>query len=333
MNDAGSPRNPRHVPLSRRHALHLGGLLAGTGLLSLARPHAARAGTTAVGGAATTVGAVTAADAGPSAATDDDFARMRAQWRAGYVGSGYDPADPAIAPGLANLAAETHQWWSTMETGADRAFLWPDARLDVQISFAISICFGRLSRMALGWATPGTDTYGDPKLLADVIAAMDWMVAHYYREDGEIIGNWYEWMISGPQSCNLAAMLVYDHLNADQIGAYTRAVAHYTPEPSATAANRVLTADVVIGRGILAGDAAAVRLGVDGLEPVMAYADHGDGFHRDGSFIQHDYYPTTAPTASPWWPRCRASSSESRVLRSRSATRSCTSGSETPTTR
>ncbi len=75
------------------------------------------------------------------------------------------------------------------------------------------------------------------------------------------------------------------------MGAYTRAVATYTPEPIATAANRVLTADVVIGRGILAGDAAAVRLGVDGLTPVPAYADAGDGFHRDGSFVQHDYYP------------------------------------------
>ncbi|GAA2758738.1 polysaccharide lyase 8 family protein [Actinopolymorpha rutila] len=291
MNDAGNPESPRHVPLSRRHALHLGALLAGTGLMGLGSAHPARAGTTAADGASATVAAVTAAGAAQSAAADDDFARMRAQWRAAYVGSDYDPADPAIAPGLAQLAAEAHQWWSTMETGADRAYLWPDARLEVQISFAISISFGRLSRMALGWATPGTDTYGDPKLLADVIAAMDWMVAHYYREDGQIIGNWFEWMISGPQPFNLAAVLVYDHLSADQIGAYTRAVANYTPEPIATAANRVLTADVVIGRGILAGDAAAVRLGVDGLAPVLAYADSGDGFHRDGSFIQHDHYP------------------------------------------
>ncbi|MGW0227785.1 polysaccharide lyase 8 family protein [Actinopolymorpha singaporensis] len=290
MNDAGNPESPQPLPLSRRHALHLGALLAGTGLAGLVSAHPARAGTTPAERAAATVAAVTAAGIAPSAA-GDDFARMRAQWRAGYVGSDYDPADPAIAPGLARLAAETHQWWSTMETGADRAFLWPDARLDVQISFAISISFGRLSRMALGWATPGIDTHGDPKLLADVIAAMDWMVAHYYREDGQIIGNWYEWMISGPQSFNLAAMLVYDDLSADRIGAYTRAVANYTPEPIATAANRVLTADVVVGRGILAGDAAAVRLGVDGLAPVMSYADSGDGFHRDGSFIQHDYYP------------------------------------------
>ncbi|MET9019779.1 polysaccharide lyase 8 family protein [Actinopolymorpha sp. NPDC004070] len=289
MNDAGNPESPRHVPLSRRHALHLGALLAGTGLTGLGGAHPARADTAAGGGGAATVAAVAAAGAAPDA--DGDFARMRAQWRAGYVGSDYDPADPAIAPGLAQLAADTHQWWSTMETGADRAYLWPDARLDVQISFAISISFGRLSRMALGWATPGTDTHGDPNLLADVIAAMDWMVVHYYREDGEIIGNWFEWMISGPQAFNLAAMLVYDHLSADQVGAYTRAVANYTPEPIATAANRVLTADVVIGRGILAGDAAAVRLGVDGLAPVLAYADAGDGFHRDGSFIQHDYYP------------------------------------------
>ncbi len=206
MNDTGNPGRRLQVPLSRRHALHLGALLAGTGVLGLGQAHQARAGTTAAGGAAATVVAVTAAGAVPAA--DDDFARMRAQWRAGYVGTGYDPADPAIAPGLTQLSADTRQWWSWMETGADRAYLWPDARLDVQISFAISISFGRPSRMALGWATPGIGTYGDPKLLADLIAAMDWMVAHYYREDGQIIGNWFEWMISGPQAFNVAAMLV-----------------------------------------------------------------------------------------------------------------------------
>ena len=258
-------------PLSRRQALLAGTVLAGVGFGAL--------------------GGIGLPGGMRPAVAEDEFARMRAQWRAGWIGSDYDPEDPALAPGLAQLADEADRWWSSMATGADRTFLWEDAQLEVQLSFAISISLGRLHRMALAWATPGTRTYGDPALLAAVVAGLDWMVAHYYREDGEIIGNWFEWMIAGPQALNVATLLVFEQLTAEQVGAYTRAVAHYTPEPIATAANRVLTADVVVGRGVLAGDAAAVRLGVEGLTPVLAYAETGDGFHRDGSFLQHDFYP------------------------------------------
>ncbi|GAA5007479.1 polysaccharide lyase 8 family protein [Actinopolymorpha pittospori] len=229
--------------------------------------------------------------ASESAETVADLARMRAQWRAGWVAADYEPTDPALASALARIGTDARRWWSTMATEANRRALWEDARLDVHRSFAISRSFDRLFRMALGWATRGSDTHQDPKLLADLIDGLDWMVARYYRADGEILGNWFEWMISGPRALNLAAMLVFDHLTPARLSAYTSAVAHYTPEPIGTAANRALTADVVVGRGALAGDATTVRLGVDGLAPVLAYVEEGDGFHRDGSFLQHNHYP------------------------------------------
>lgn len=160
-----------------------------------------------------------------SAGTVADLARMRAQWRAGWVAADYEPTDPALASALARIGTDARRWWSTMATGANRRALWEDARLDVHRSFAISRSFDRLFRMALGWATRGSDTHQDPKLLADLIDALDWMVAHYYRADGEILGNWFEWMISGPRALNLAAMLVYDRLTPARLSAYTSAVA------------------------------------------------------------------------------------------------------------
>ncbi len=223
--------------------------------------------------------------------TAEDFTQMRQQWRALWVSDGYDPADPAIAPVLTRITTEAQTFASTLDRSADRAYLWEDAQLEVQISFAISVSFYRLRQMALAWATPGTDLAGDADLLADIKAAFDWMVAHYYREDGEIIGNWYEWQISGPQAFNDAVVLTYDQLTAEQVGGYARAVANFTPEPFATAANRALSANVVVGWGALAGDANAVTKGVEGLAPVFEYATSGDGFYRDGSFLQHGTYP------------------------------------------
>lgn len=221
----------------------------------------------------------------------DEFTQMRTQWRSMQVAEGYDASDPTIAAVLTRITSDARTWWDKLDKSTARTFLWDDARLDVDKSFAISRSFGRLYAMALAWATPGSGLAANAELVADTIAGLDWMVEHYYREDGEIIGNWYEWQISGPMAFNDAVILLYGRLTAEQIGAYTRAVANFTPAPSGTAANRALTANVVVGRGVLAGDPDAVATGIAGLPPVLTYVTRGDGFYTDGSFIQHDYFP------------------------------------------
>jgi len=264
-----------------------GRLLASGHQPSLSRRALLLTGAVAAAGAALPRGATPAA----AETADEQFAQMRAQWRALWVAEEYDPTDSAVAALLSRLSSEAQRFWSTMDRSEGRTYLWEDARLDVHLSFAISVSFYRLRQMALAWATRGTELSGNAGLLADVIAGYDWMVANYYREDGEIIGNWYEWQISGPQAFNDGVVLVYDQLTADQVGAYSRAVAHFTPAPFGTAANRVLTANAVVGWGTIASDPDAVRSGVEGLAPVFEYVTRGDGFYPDGSFIQHGIYP------------------------------------------
>ncbi|MEQ7004777.1 polysaccharide lyase 8 family protein [Actinopolymorpha sp. B17G11] len=291
---SGRAALPGRAALSRRALLLSGAAVtvAGAAASMAARPAPAAAATAAAtAGSSTTATATERASAGAVAAAADEFTQMREQWRSLWVAADYDPTDPNIAPVLARIAEEGQTYWSTMDRSAERTYLWEDAQLEVQISFAISVSFYRLRQMALAWATPGTDLTGNADLLADIIAAFDWMVAHYYREDGEIIGNWYEWQISGPQAFNDAVVLTYAELTPEQVAAYTRAVANFTPEPFATAANRALSANVVVGWGALAGNADAVTKGTEGLVPVFEYATSGDGFYRDGSFLQHRTYP------------------------------------------
>lgn len=267
-------------------------------------------------GLALGVGSVLSTEPAWAAPTAEDFATMRRQWKSLHVARDYDTEDEQIAAVLATITESAEQAWTSMEKAPDRTYLWEDAQLETDISFAISRSFQRLYAMALGWASPGSGVAGDAAILVDIIAGLDWMVEHYYREDGEIIGNWYEWQISGPMSFNNATLLVHDELTAEQVGAHTRSVANFTPEPTGTAANRALTATVVVGWGVLAADGDVVGSGVDGLAPVLEYATTGDGFYRDGSFIQHDYYPyigaygasilealvplTTTVAGSPW---------------------------------
>jgi hyaluronate lyase len=279
----------RSVPgVSRRALLAAGSAVAASAVAPAAIPTEA-AGTAA--GAVASAAMATGSRAAPGPAAVDDFAVMRQQWRALHVTSGYDPADPAVARVLTRITGDAQRWWSSLAKGTGRTYLWPDAQLPVHQSFAIRDSFVRLKAMALAWATPGCGLAGDATLLADTISGLDWLVANWYNETRAPAGNWYEWKISGPRAFNDAQVILYDRLSAARLQAYGRATARHTPAPLYTAANRALTAHVVIGRGALLSDATTLASGVDGLGSVLTYVTSGDGFYPDGSFLQHDYYP------------------------------------------
>ncbi|GIH19539.1 polysaccharide lyase 8 family protein [Rugosimonospora africana] len=260
---------------------------------ALSRRTVLRAGAVTAAGVAGALPAVSAASAafGSDHLAADDFAQMRQQWRSLYVTSGYDTNDPDLAPVPTQVTDTAQQWWSSMAKSSSRSYLWSDAQVSVQQSFAIADSFARLRSMALAWATPGSGLFGNATLLTDTIGGLDWVVANWYNENRAEVGNWYEWEISGPRALNDAAVILFDRLTSTQLQAYGRATAHYTPAPSGTAANRALTSHVVVGRGALLGNGTTVASGVSGLSSVLVYVTSAEGFYRDGSFIQHSCYP------------------------------------------
>ena len=93
---------------------------------------------------------------------------------------------------------------------------------------------------------------------------------------------------------------MYDDLSAERIEKYEKAVNYFSPDPRycclpnrfvSTAANRLSMCMVVGLRGIIVKDPYKTRLASDSLNDVFGYVTSGDGFYRDGSFIQHDRHP------------------------------------------
>ncbi len=73
---------------------------------------------------------------------------------------------------------------------------------------------------------------------------------------------------------------------------------HFVPEcrpndysGTSTGANRVDLCTVMLLRAILRSDPDKAALAVSALSPVFPYVHEGDGFYRDGSFIQHTFVP------------------------------------------
>ncbi|MFK4086386.1 polysaccharide lyase 8 family protein [Kribbella sp. NPDC020789] len=259
---------------------------------------AAGALTAAAGPAAAAV-ASPEASATPTAV--DEFATLRARWTALATGGAIDPADPAYAEALAKLTREAQGFLDTLSTDPNRTALWPDLPLSPS-SGNFSISYTRLKTIALARATNGTTLTSDPA--AVLASALDFLNQRAYNETLPESGNWWFWEIGAPRALLDICILAYDALSATQRASYLKAVDRFVPDPNRrtnspslreTGANRVDKALIVALRGIAGDDAAKIAAARDALSDVaesgknsvFTYVTSGDGFYRDGSFVQH----------------------------------------------
>ncbi|MBG0820589.1 polysaccharide lyase 8 family protein [Planomonospora sp. ID91781] len=230
--------------------------------------------------------------AGPGASTGDGpFALLRRRWRDVTAGSGFDPAAEPYRSRLAELGAVAAAYRDAMApTGAS---LWPG--LDFP-SFTATPA--RLRTMARAYALPGTGLTGDAALAAAVAAGVDHYRRRVYAAGADPVGNWWDWRIGVPRRLLDAAVLIGPHLGEAPRGALLDAVDHFVPEcvlddysGTSTGANRVDLCTVTLLRAVLGSDPRRAALAVSALSPVFPYVREGDGFYRDGSFVQHTSVP------------------------------------------
>jgi hyaluronate lyase len=228
---------------------------------------------------------------------EDEYDVLRARWAELNTGGAIDASDPAYADALANLSTQAQQYVDTMITSADRTALWPDLPLS-STSGNFSISYTRLKTIALARATIQTEA---GELLGP---ALDFLNVTAYNETLKETGNWWFWEIGAPRALLDTCVLAYDVLSAEQLTKYLTAVDRFVPDPNRrtnsptlreTGANRVDKALIVALRGIVGKSADKLAAARDALSDVaeagrnsvFTYVTSGDGFYRDGSFVQH----------------------------------------------
>ncbi|REK71639.1 polysaccharide lyase family 8 super-sandwich domain-containing protein [Paenibacillus paeoniae] len=218
----------------------------------------------------------------------------------------YQPADMdmnaaimAVANRVSNSSASGY--WDTLNKQSGRSFLWSDLSSTAESSH-VTGAYGRLKEMALAYATEGSPLRGNETLLQDLIHALDWMNVNRYNETTSVYKNWWDWEIGSPQHLNDIVVLLFDRLTSVQVGNYNRAIDRFVPDPSRrtvqpalqeSGANLADKSFVVVLRGATGLSAAKLNQGRDALSPVFRYVTQGDGFYRDGSFVQHGYIAYT----------------------------------------
>ena len=109
-------------------------------------------------------------------------------------------------------------------------------------------------------------------------------------------------------------MILGDQIPADKLQRYTAAISGYVPDPFkqlytktqgsftdlafipdfvTSGANRTDLALTVLGLGILQKNAGKITQAATSIEEVFRLVTKGDGFYKDGSFIQHNTIPYT----------------------------------------
>ncbi|MDF2938979.1 MAG: hypothetical protein K0Q90_4352 [Paenibacillaceae bacterium] len=219
----------------------------------------------------------------------DEFDTMREKWKEQLAGgTGYSTSDPDIAAQVAEITAKAQANWGSMSK-TPGAYLWSDLASTTS-SAQITSGYTRLKEMALAYATYTSSLYNNTTLKNDIILALDWMYQNRYNQSKAQYDNWWDWQIGAPLRLLEAVVLIYPELTAAQITNYMNAVEKFTPTPNSTGANRVWKATVVGVRGVIVKNGAKIAAARDALSQVFDYVTSGDGYYRDGSFIQHNYF-------------------------------------------
>nr|BFD88105.1 polysaccharide lyase 8 family protein [Streptomyces sp. Xyl84] len=272
------------MDLSRRHTLALAGAGAVTSLVARA-------------------GGASAAGGGAGQEGGDPYEPLLARAAQQLTGGAFDPRDPDFAAALAALDAEASAWWQRIDTSAGRQALWADLSPAADPGM-FGQSYPRLRTLAIAWATPGTSLTGRPAVRDGILDSLRFLHTAGYNASRRETGNWWFWEIGAPRALMDVCVLLRADLPREDLDAYVRTVAAFVPDPdhrtnspalAETGANRADKAVIVALRGLLAGDPAALVLARDGLSDVRGggrnslfqYVTSGDGFYRDGSFVQH----------------------------------------------
>ncbi|MEU7834915.1 polysaccharide lyase 8 family protein [Nonomuraea sp. NPDC049129] len=237
--------------------------------------------------------------AGPATVGAATFDAARERWVSLLAGGSYDSVytDKAQAvDGSANAVLRK------LKPDAGRPSLWPDLPLDDPRTGNFNRAYNRMRTLALGWATPGTTMHRDGRVADTAIMALDFLYKHAYHEGLDRRGsNWYWWEIGVPRALTDTCALLYDGLPKDRLERWLRPLRRWCPNPERrvshpgvveTGANRAGKATAVAMRGLLTHDARLVKRARNAVSDLLRPTrGPGDGFYRDGSFIQHDVFP------------------------------------------
>ncbi|OAR24264.1 hyaluronate lyase [Streptomyces sp. ERV7] len=243
--------------------------------------------------------------AGPGATAplgSTDHTRIVAAYRELQIGG--NRVSPRRARAVAALDEVATGYDAAMTVTGDQ--LWPDLPVGPGSTYFPTMYY-RLRTIAVDWATPGSALSTRPETPDRLVTALDTLYRTQYNENTAELGNWYSYEIGVPYWLLQTVVALGDRLPAAGRERVLRPVLRFVADPNRrtsnatveTGANRADKALITVVSGALADDATRVAAGIaavtdtagGGASDLTLRTTKGDGYHTDGSFIQHDVVP------------------------------------------
>lgn len=243
-----------------------------------------------------------AAAAAPTLSSSD-LTTLRERWVDSITGRAFTAASPdTFRDALAKLDGAVASRLAKVSPGPTQFFSdrnWATGSTPIANSNAMRMNYVDLQQLAVAWATPGSAHFGSESVLATIKDGLAHMYATVYNPDTQWWGNWWSWIIGASRPLSDILAVIHDHLEQGTIDDYCAAIDHFVPDrdprlqihPSgviiSVGANRVDICQALIVRSIVQPDATLLQAAVAALSPTWQYVTEGNGFFKDGSFIQH----------------------------------------------
>lgn len=182
---------------------------------------------------------------------------------------------------------------------------WAVGATEIAKSNAMRLNYSQLQTMAVMWATPTSKHYGSAVVLDHVRRGLQHMYDKVYNENQVWFGNWWSWLIGATKPLADILAILQPVLDQSEIDAYCRAMDHFLPNrnpelqihpngdpetPGVQASDGANRVDICLAftiRAIVQPDTALLQASVAALSPTWQYVTSGNGFFKDGSFVQH----------------------------------------------
>ena len=175
----------------------------------------------------------------------------------------------------------------------------------------IKVLYAKLLLLCKGYYIKRTKYYNDEFIVNFIEEKIEKFREYFYNLHSVEHTNWWQWEIGIPFTMNDIFMLMKGKIKDEIIVENLKTSRYFQPDPRysgnnpvaihpsgkplrlSTGGNRVDTVKISLFRGILLGDEDEVKLALESLPEVWEYneKDRGEGFYRDGSFIQHEAIP------------------------------------------
>lgn len=197
---------------------------------------------------------------------------------------------------------------NTLNMASDRTFLWEQFP-DMKNGPHILSTYRNLTDIIKAYTDKNSSLYQNKKVKDSILNSLNWLRDNAYRENLPELGNWWQWEIGIPKELNRIVAYMYPDLSKEQVEKFLNGSRYFQPyaewsgysegaktstSPNkrlSTGGNRIDTCYIVFMRGILTHNKDEVTNALNNLGEVAEYVTSGDGFYRDGSFIQHGSIP------------------------------------------